>query len=682
MAIILFFSAFILLYGVISLYYKPINTLNPNLETLIFSVLIFSTFIALDTELLSLLNCIHYKGILISYIVLHIILIIVILKNKNKTILNFKQLITEIYEAFFVYEKTKLNKFYWWSCVSILVILLTLAFAYPPNNQSDTLQYHIPRVYYWVSNNNLNPFQNNYFFQLIFPPFSSFVILHLNVLNLADYYTNLSELIYAIFFIPLLYLILNLMVAKKYNKYALILMLTLPVFLFHSTSNWNELILSFFVCCFLYYGLLLQLYKKKQQVFAVSLSIALSILTKNIALYFLFVLTIFYLIILVKAFIRKEIKLSKIIQIGIYVILVLFIINVGYFFRNFTINGNIVGSTKELVDIHLITTNNFYFRIVNVLNNIFNQLIYPLNQYFYLLLEKINIDFNNNTIRIYKNIFIPKHNFNGGSVPSFFHFLLFVYYCIYSFYYCIKNKKINFNIFSFFLILFILELIFYSINVKSFYYNGRYLIFINILSVIIISLWISKYKNFNFVDNFIKFLIIPYSFFCLIVLGYDQKFRPSEKTINYILKSINLDTIQINSKYGIESSRVEKLYGNMTGYNGKRDKLEYEEMINYNIFFKPLKNKNIGIELNYTKALELNEYGFIYPSQFNNKYYAIYSPLKLYENYKNKITIPKIDYIVTVNNNKDTLMYNNYVYKNIVPKNKFFWYYERVTSDK
>ena len=664
MAIILFFSAFVFMYGVVSIYYKPINTLYPNMEKLICNVILFSTTIVLFTEFLSLIKQVNYIGIIIGWCIINAILLIVFFVNHKQIKLQYTLLFKELYEAFFRYKKNIFNHFIWYSSVLILLSLFFLCFIYPPNS-IDGLTYHLPRIYHWVTNNSLDIYPTSIYRQIFNPPFSSILYLHINILSKNDVFVNSIQFCFALCTIILFYLILIKLVSKKYTKIGLILLICLPIFISSSISIYNDIIVAFYIVTFLYFGVL-KIFENKENinytnVIFIALSIALALYTKATAYVFLIPLIIVCLII----FIKKNNFIRNVYSFFLVILCVL-LLNSGYYLRNYSLNQNILAQEKITTNNELkytCETKDIRLLYPNLFKNLGNQINYPLNQYYNKLLRYFNIDLNNKKVSLdnyYEFEKTYKDPFLDGTIPNFLHILIFIFVILFSLF---KLKKIyikdnqnpvNNKFLLIFILILLLNMLLYSFIINYNFYSTRPLIILFYFMIFILVLLLDKFKlvesNFNVL---IYKLIILSAFIYIFALISFNRAKPFIKTKYF------------KSENSIFSNRIKKIF------TGSYNKPVYSDLENTltNTNIKNIKN------ISFICSEDFYEYAIIYPFQFSKNYFHI----NIQDNPTKKISnkINQFDAIISNTINKDTINYNYIVYKNITPQNSTFWYYKK-----
>lgn len=322
---IIFFQI-ILLYN---LKYKNLTYLSWR-RSVITSILLYSFWVALITELLSILNAITFIGFLSSYLIYFVVILYFFIKNlrKSKIFLNpFKKL------HFSVLDYIILS-------VSLVIILylLTIAIISPPNNW-DSMTYHLPRVMHWLQNKNLNYYSTHHEFQNIFPPLAEYFILHWQGLTSNDYFSQVVQFLFMIGSSIVITLIVEKLGGKrKAQIWSFFLTITLPMGIYQSVSTQNDYVNSFFVIISVYFLLEILEENRGKYYFLFAIAVGLALKTKSTAYIFEFVPFIICGIVLIK---KNVLKSSFIISLGIIIIIIF--INGGNYFRNLQLYNNPFG---------------------------------------------------------------------------------------------------------------------------------------------------------------------------------------------------------------------------------------------------------------------------------------------------------------------------------------------------
>ena len=283
----------------------------------------FSFFILLLTEFLSLFHSITSSSIFISYLILTIVCFYFSQKFKLKR-LNFNTLDT-------------------WLLAAIAFMLLTTfitALISPPNNW-DSMTYHMSRVQYWIQNKGIHFFITNNPRQNAYAPFSEFFILHFQILSGSDIFANLVQWISLIISLTTVSLICKEFgLDRRLQLISAVFICSLPIVLLQASSTQNDIVASTFILLFYYYQIILVKKYSITSICFAGLALGLGILTKGTSYILLFAIGITYLTYLVffKIWDMKNIILGYgiIFSIGL-------LINLPHYLRNFSKYNDFLG---------------------------------------------------------------------------------------------------------------------------------------------------------------------------------------------------------------------------------------------------------------------------------------------------------------------------------------------------
>ncbi|WP_158634618.1 ArnT family glycosyltransferase [Flavobacterium cauense] len=468
-------------------------------ELIVKSALIFSGFIVLLTEILSLFKAINLTALIISWSFFSIILLYFLYKNRE----NFFSLIrskksdfVKKYQTLYVYEKLLLV------IITIFVLLLLFqGIIYPPNNW-DSLTYHMPRIMYWIGNESVAHFPSHILRHLYQPPFAEYFILNLNLLNGNDYFSNTVQLLYLILtFFSIWLLLTQLAISRFYKILALFIAITIPAVELQATTTKNDIVCSFFILTAIVFCIKTYYSNNFSNFLYLGLAIGLAMLTKGTAYLFLApILAVYGWLLLIKIIKTKDFKL---LLNGFAVVLVILSINISHFTRNYKIEGNILNIDKNEALAFSNQKMDGKLLLSNLLKNVGLHLGYPIETKADAGIRKLHTLMNvpiDNPDTNYYNIKYdgPKENTtNEDLIPNLSHLILFLVSLSALSLICFKKFKENIS--SFLLILIILsQIILFSAILKWQPWHTRLHIPIFLLIVILISLTIEKSKLARF----------------------------------------------------------------------------------------------------------------------------------------------------------------------------------------
>lgn len=222
-----------------------------------------------------------------------------------------------------------------------LIPLLFLAVYAPPNN-TDSANYHLARVVFWLQNQNVAHYPTVYIQQLYHNVFSEYILLHIMALNgWDDYFVNLVQWLAMLGSVFLMGLVGKLFgFGKRIQIFLSILQLTLPIGILESTTTQNDYIANFLFLAFLYFGILL-MKGKANTVFWLSLSLALGGFNKYTVFLFGFPICVW-----IGAELLKNYPFKYSLRIFFVALGMLVLVFTPFFKRNYDLFGNVLSSTK------------------------------------------------------------------------------------------------------------------------------------------------------------------------------------------------------------------------------------------------------------------------------------------------------------------------------------------------
>ena len=350
-------------------------------------------------EIHSLFNVFSFKYVLISWVLINGIIIFL---NKEK----IKLSVFSVFSQKIIIPKKEKNILLFIFFIIVLPLFLLSIFI-PPNNW-DSMAYHLPRVEHWIQNKNIYPYPTNIVRQVLTSPLSEYIIANFQVLAGTDSFSNLVQFASFIFILIIGTLIFNILkIGLKGQLFLLLVLLSLPMILFQSTTTQTDLLASFFFISFILFALLIIQTEAnfKTNFIFLALSLTLGILTKFHIAIFAAPIVLYLLFFLLKKKNNKNIIFAILISC-----LTITIILVPLFARNIYFLGSITG--KDLFD-EKATIINSTISIQNMLSNNFKHIVdfisIPINGYNSLLFS-VNHSLHN-IIAVSENM--PGNNWAG-----------------------------------------------------------------------------------------------------------------------------------------------------------------------------------------------------------------------------------------------------------------------------
>lgn len=229
----------------------------------------------------------------------------------------------------------------------VLGLLLAVAIISPSNN-NDSLQYHMPRVVHWIQNGGLQHYITAYDPQLMNPIWAELSILNFHLLWGSDQLANLVQWLSLVGCLALVAGLARLLGAGRLGQWlAAAFGLSLPMALLQASSGQNDLVAAFWLLGMLYYAVL----SARRDLFpeetlALALCLGLGLLTKGTFYPFALPVVVWLLIVWWRR--RKPLTFFAA-QAGINGLVVL-LLNMGYWARNFLTYGGPLGSSDWVIN--------------------------------------------------------------------------------------------------------------------------------------------------------------------------------------------------------------------------------------------------------------------------------------------------------------------------------------------
>jgi 4-amino-4-deoxy-L-arabinose transferase-like glycosyltransferase len=170
--------------------------------------------------------------------------------------------------------------------VIVVVVIAATAWLAPPNN-TDAMQYHLPRVLHWIQNQTVAFYPTNTSRQLGLNPWAEYAMLQFQLLSGDDHYANLVQ------WFAMLGSVLGITIlvrtwgeSRRGPVFAAVVLASTPLGILQASSTKNDYVLAFWLICFVYFATCEDLSLWPTQL-AVGAALGLAILTKQTAFIFL-----------------------------------------------------------------------------------------------------------------------------------------------------------------------------------------------------------------------------------------------------------------------------------------------------------------------------------------------------------------------------------------------------------
>jgi hypothetical protein len=403
MAVLIFFLAFssIILYFFEKLKSKNIGIWTCFRLSFVYALVIGAFISYLFCEIFSIFNVLDLVHLSVGWFLIFMAFATLLIKSGFK----FDQAFPHLPRIYVAYT---LGIF-----IFILIPLLILAIVIPPNNW-DSMSYHMTRVEEWRQNLNVYPFPTSNIRQVNYPPLAEYIILNLQVLSQSDYFANLVQYFSLMGSLSLISLLGKLFGLDFKGQFlAILLLLSIPMVIFQSTTTQTDLTASFFLL-----GLVYNVFKiikipkiELEDIIVMCAFLFLGGLVK----YTVFVFSVPFLM-LVAYHIIKHASLRAIYQYTIICVLFIFIIFGPFLVRNLVYFGNLTGETG-LLNLMGNEHSNMLKMLGNVSKNIADEMTIPWDAF--------NSILSNGIQKLHDVIGIPldSHETNYLSMPYQTYFL-------------------------------------------------------------------------------------------------------------------------------------------------------------------------------------------------------------------------------------------------------------------
>lgn len=301
-------------------------------SSILSAALTLGVLITFSTEFLSIFKSLTFSALLIFWTLTDIILFFVYHKLTKKS--KFVKKINKTSNI------SSILIFLLGSVVAIVLTVGLIALIAPPNNW-DSMTYHMGRVVHWIQNRSVAHYPTSITRQISQGPWAGFAITHLQILSSSDRFANLVQ-----WFSMVGSIIGVSLIAKQLGGdlrgqvFSAVACATIPMGILQGSSTQTDYVASFWMVCFVYYGLLaIEDRKRITHVPEVGASLGLAILSKGTVYFYAFPFGIWFALLSFKHFGWKVWK--PYLFIGIIALM----INLGHYQRNFEVFNSILGAS-------------------------------------------------------------------------------------------------------------------------------------------------------------------------------------------------------------------------------------------------------------------------------------------------------------------------------------------------
>lgn len=220
---------------------------------------------------------------------------------------------------------------------AVMSIVLTtglVALVAPPNTW-DSMTYHMSRVVHWIQNRSVDHYPTNIIRQLELTPWAEYAILHLQILSGQDYFANLIQWFSMVGCVLGVTLLAERLGADVRGQlFSAVTAVTIPMGILQASSTQNDYVVAFWLVCFVYFGMLVNERLTRTNVLIAGAGLGLAVLTKGTAYIYAFP---FVCWIFLTGFKNHGWKIFLAVFVAVLVVLLL---NIGFFKRNYELFGN------------------------------------------------------------------------------------------------------------------------------------------------------------------------------------------------------------------------------------------------------------------------------------------------------------------------------------------------------
>ena len=305
-------------------------------ECFLYASVALQTIIIIITEILSQFALINGGAMQLLWLILGILFTIILYGRRQR-------LCDELNNIRAIAALSIASKFDWAACILVLgissIALGTLAagLLHSPHN-FDSMTYHLSRAMHWIQSGSLAHYPTHIPRQLYYTPGAEMQILHVLLLSKGDWFVSLVQ-----WFCFLGCAIAASLIAQHYGAtlrgqlVAAAFSLTLPMAIIQASSTQNDLVVSFWLICFVYFGLRWILNPTLKYSLLLGSALGLAFLAKGTAYVYSLPFALWF------AGLEFRLRRFSSAKMLAPVILIVLAINGGYFYRNLALYGKPLG---------------------------------------------------------------------------------------------------------------------------------------------------------------------------------------------------------------------------------------------------------------------------------------------------------------------------------------------------
>ena len=238
------------------------------------------------------------------------------------------------------------QKFLLAAILAIIATIGAVAFIAPPNTW-DSMDYHMPRILYWIQNRTVEFYPTHFPSQNQLAPGAEYILMHLQLLSGSDLFANFVQW-YALIgcMVASAFLCMRFGLGRTAALCSALFIATIPMGILEASSTYNDYVMTFWIMSFACFTLRPEELNRKDAVSRLlpGLALGLAIFTKATAYLYAAPFVILYAIIEI----RKR-RFAATTPLAISAALAL-ILNVSFYIRCQEMCGNPLGITETIVD--------------------------------------------------------------------------------------------------------------------------------------------------------------------------------------------------------------------------------------------------------------------------------------------------------------------------------------------
>lgn len=235
-------------------------------------------------------------------------------------------------------------KFLKWlmAAVAVITVVTALVAAASAPNNFDSMTYRLSRVMHWIQNQSVAHYPTNIIRQIELNPWAEFALMHLQILSRGDFFANFVQwfaMTGSVIGVTLIAMELG--ADQRAQIYAAVVAATIPMGILQASSTQNDYVVTFWLVCFVYFGLLLKREHSWLRATASGSSLGLAVLTKATAYIYALPFLIWFFLFTFRSDRRRALWSIPLVAMAVLSI------NAGHYARNYQAFGNLLSSDNR-----------------------------------------------------------------------------------------------------------------------------------------------------------------------------------------------------------------------------------------------------------------------------------------------------------------------------------------------